>query len=184
MAAISYARPAVSDLVLRVFERRLHPEFFDSLAAIPIRTPHYIAEIRLCPAGHLLWIQTPRGHLTEIITEGQHPLSQQNSALTLRLRGGRTHTQTFGSLVYNVAFQVEQLSPEVFLQVHDELSMDALRSELTIRLGSSSRMAPAAISLMTHEVLGKSLSVHAYHTFPEECVVVKTQTLLEIHPTT
>jgi hypothetical protein len=67
----------------------------------------------------------------------------------------------------------------VFLNLHEELSIDCGRADLAYRFPPANRLAPEALSLIRTEVCPRSLLIHAFHTFPESAAVVKTQSLFE-----
>jgi hypothetical protein len=50
---------------------------------------------------------------------------------------------------------------------------------LAHRFGSKSRLAPAPLSFIQTDEGPRSLFVHTFHTFPDNCAVVKTQSLFE-----
>ena len=68
----------------------------------------------------------------------------------------------------------------MFLNYHEELIVDCGRADLSHRFPSANRLAPGPISLIRTEADARSLLVHAFHTFPDCCAVVKTQSLFEL----
>ena len=83
-------------------------------------------------------------------------------------------------LGYQLSFQVERMDPVVYLQMHEEFSADCRRATLGRMFDPPNRLAPAALSYLRVEPFPRSLLVYAFHTFPENCAVVKTQTLIEL----
>jgi hypothetical protein len=75
---------------------------------------------------------------------------------------------------------VEVLDREVYLRFHEELLSDCDRAALALRFPAGNRLAPGPLSLIQTDSSADSLLVHAFHTFPENCAIVKTQTLFEI----
>lgn len=57
--------------------------------------------------------------------------------------------------------------------------MDAQRADLAYHFVSESRLTPGALSIIDYEANQSSLLIHAFHTFPDELAVVKTQSLFE-----
>jgi hypothetical protein len=41
-------------------------------------------------------------------------------------------------------------------------------------------LTPPALSVVKYELVGPSLSLHAFHTFPEERIILRTQSLIEL----
>ncbi len=58
--------------------------------------------------------------------------------------------------------------------------MVASRGRLFNRFRASNRMSPEPISQIHIESRVSDLSIQSFHTFPEECAIVRTQSLFEI----
>jgi hypothetical protein len=180
MTAVGFARPSVCELSIRVFRKRLHPELMEDLASAKISSPHFSADVHLCSSGHWLTIESERSHTSEAISSRLQVMPRQHRELDLVLRGGRTQSVCFDGLQYCVAFQVEQLPPDVFVELSDELALDRHHADLFRSYGGSSRLTPPALSVVKYELVGPSLSLHAFHTFPEERIILRTQSLIEL----
>jgi hypothetical protein len=99
-----------------------------------------------------------------------------------RLKGCRTETVEFESgLRYDVCCNLERLSLSVFLRQHEELVADGPKACLFAEFPGLNRFSPGPISLIRTEVCRRSIVVHAFHTFPEQLAVVKTQSLVELN---
>lgn len=178
---VDFVRPSVSDLMLHLFERPLHPELFEVCREESIVQPEYSARIRLCDSGHLVTFQTGRTVLTEVLTRRGQPLPERNERMSRALKGCRDESvELNGPLSYHVSFQVEKLAPEVFLTLHEELLLDCQHAPIAQSFGSANRLAPAALSFVQTDIWTHSLLIHAFHTFPEDCAIVKTQSLFEL----
>ncbi|MBW3543789.1 MAG: DUF2617 family protein, partial [Planctomycetes bacterium] len=178
---VDFARPDVSDLVLHVYGRSVHPELFDVYAATPVWYDAYEAVLRICDGGHTVSFRTADQAVTEVAAGRGNPLPQHKRLLEQRLRGCRDEALRFpNGLVYQVSFQLERLEPEVFLKLHEELLGDCARANLAHRFPPQTRLAPGPLSLIRTDAAPRSLLVHAFHTFPESCAVVRTQSLFEL----
>ncbi|MHC4877133.1 MAG: DUF2617 family protein [Planctomycetota bacterium] len=178
---VDFIRPSVSDLMLHMFERPLHPELFEVCREETIAQPDYRAQIRICDSGHVVTFQTGETVLSELVTRRGHPLPERKERLHRPLKGCRDESvELDGPIRYHVSFQVERLAPEVFLTLHEELLIDCQNAPIAHSFGSANRLAPAALSFMQTDVWTHSLLVHAFHTFPEDCAIVKTQSLFEM----
>jgi hypothetical protein len=67
----------------------------------------------------------------------------------------------------------------LYLRVHEELRADCAKADLAYEFPSPNRFSPGALSLVSAAVTRTSVLLHAFHTFPDHCAVVKTQTLVE-----
>jgi hypothetical protein len=85
-----------------------------------------------------------------------------------------------GGVQYQVDFQLETLDPEIFWTFQQELSHDGEREGMLHRFGSSGRLALGAISYINIETRSRSFLVQAFHTFPDDYAIVKTQSLIEL----
>lgn len=177
---VQFARPDVANLMLRVYPRLLHPEFFDCHAQAVAESGPLTIDLRLCSAGHTLCLRNGSSVITEAITERHQPLPKQHCVLEQKLRGCRTRSITLAhGFRYDVSCQLETLEPDLYLHLHDELLGDLSRADLALEFPSPNRFSPAALSMVKLDVTGSSAVVHAYHTFPDHCSVVKTQSLFE-----
>jgi hypothetical protein len=176
------ARPDVAHLMFRVFDRSVHPELISACASSAIEQPNYSVVLRICDAGHAVTFKHQADTLCEITSTAQHPLPQQKQIYSRRLRGHRQETINLagGHVLYHVSFQLERLDPDVFMHYHEELLNDSRRSLVAHQFRSTNRFAPPPLSFLHAEQQQRSLLIHAFHTFPGNCAVVKTQSLFEI----
>ncbi|MDX1969985.1 MAG: DUF2617 family protein [Planctomycetaceae bacterium] len=178
--AVQFARPDVADLVLRIYPRALHPELFDCHALAVAKAGPITVYLRLCSAGHAICLRQGKTVVTEAITEKNQPLPKQHCVLEQKLRGCRTRSVTLPhGFRYDVSCQLETLEPDLYMHLHDELLGDLPRADLSLEFPSPNRFSPAALSIIKLDVTSGSAVVHAFHTFPDHCAVVKTQSLYE-----
>ena len=81
---------------------------------------------------------------------------------------------------YSVSCSLEFLNPTTFLRHHEELVGDCSCASLSALFASSNRFSPGPMSLLRTEVTRDSIFVYAFHTFPDQLAVVKTQSLFEL----
>ncbi len=180
-------RPDVSDLVLSVFERPLHPELFVHCRSLALRNGAMVFDARLHSAGHVLVLRVGALVVTEVISDRREPLPRHSCLFQHRLHGDHDATAELGSrLRYSVSASIEQLVHATFLRHNEELIGDCFGANLSVCFESKNRFNPGAVSLLRIEATRDSLLVHAFHTFhtfhtfPEHLAVVKTQSLFEL----
>ena len=174
-------RPDVGTLVFRLFGRSVHPELVQVCARNFIRHAKWEGELAICHAGHMITFHHRTGMLCEVATCAETPLPSGGQVISRKLKGCRNESvEHDAGILYHVSYQVEHLAADVFANLHEELLADAARAYVSHQFPSGSRIGTSAISLMQTEVRSNSLLVHAFHTFPENCAVVKTQSLFEI----
>ena len=129
--------------------------------------------------GHVVIWKNRHVCLTEV-AGAEPPLSAGGPLLEHRMRGERCDMLGgVPGLNYQVSFQVERLSPDQFVAVHREILADSRKSALLHAFADSPRLALTPVGAIHLEARAGSLSLATFHTFPDECAVVKTQSLIE-----
>jgi hypothetical protein len=119
--------------------------------------------------------------LTEVAASAQHPLPERRRLLSYRLKGQRSdRVECRGGVLYHTNFQLEPVAPELFWTFQEELSRDGERQGLVHVFESSGRMALGAVSYINAETRSRSLLVQSFHTFPDDCAIVKCQSVFEL----
>jgi hypothetical protein len=173
-------RPKATDLVFHLYGRALHPELFEIRATRSIDRGGYAALIAITTAGHLVTWRKDGLTLTEIATSGAQPLPQKRRLLSHRITGERSdRMECRGGACYETSFQLESVQPEVFWSFQQELVDAGARRGLLHRFESGGRVALGAISWIDVETRPRSLIVHAFHTFPDDMAIVKSQSVFE-----
>lgn len=174
-------RPRVTDLVFQLYGRVLHPELFEIHASRSIERGGYTATVAITSAGHLVSWRKDGLILTEVAASASQPLPQKRRLFSYRLLGERSdRMECRGGACYQMCFQLETVAPELFWTFQQELCTDGGRHGLLHKFESGSRMALGAVSWMSIETKAKSLHVQAFHTFPDDLAIVKSQTLFEL----
>lgn len=174
-------RPKVAELVFQLFGRPLHPELFEVYQSRTIERGGYKARVEITSAGHVITWQYQGLTLTEVATSAQHPLPQKRRLVSYRLAGERTdRVECRGGVVYQMGFQLEPVDPEVFWTFQEELTQHSQHEGMLHTFNSSGRMALGAISYINVETRSRSLLVQAFHTFPDDYAIVKSQSVFEL----
>lgn len=176
---VGFARPNVADMVIRVFERSIHPELFEAVGEATVKLRGAVATLRIGRYGHMLEYRTKDSTMTEIATSKFAPLPTQLCMVDRRLIGYRTHTFETPNLRYHCSYQLESAPADVYLTLHRELETDARTSTLAVALPGSSTSSPECLSLLKCDLLPEGLVVHSFHTFPDDGAVLRIQTLFE-----
>ena len=174
-------RPKVAELVFRLYGRALHPELFEVHNSQTLKRGDYEATIDITSAGHVVTWRYQGLTLTEVATSAHHPLPQKRRLVSYKLKGqGSDRVECRGGAVYHVKFQLEPVDPQVFWTFQQELTCDGQRRGMLHRFEASGRMALGALSYINVETRNRSLLVQAFHTFPDDYAIVKSQSLFEI----
>jgi len=175
-----FIRPPVAELGFRTYDRVLHPEFFDSIATLRIERPSCTIVVRILPTGHVLEWRTDRAGLTEWIAGTEDCAPQRGQRIAFGFQAERRgHCNLPSGIEYQVSAQLEILPPEVFAHVHAELAFDGSKRGLLFHFQPHNRLGLTPLGYVAIDPVPRGLSVTAFHTFPDEFAVVKTQSLIE-----
>jgi len=176
----SSERPRVADLTFRVFGRPIHPDWFAVRAHRRVAVDGWVADIRIVAGGHAIAWRAGDVRLTEALAGASTELPEDGLLFRSPIRRERAASLRPGAgTEYRACLEVERVDPEVFAHLCDEMALDASRDRLFHRSAGANRMAPPAISHVKFESRAKGLLVHAFHSFPEERAIVRTQSLFE-----
>ena len=178
---ISVARPDAADLVLTSYGRALHPDLLCHHASALLTLPGISLDLRLIDAGHAFVFRTTRHTISEIIADRNEAYPVRGRLLEQKLKGSRAETVEFESgLRYDVCCSLERLTLAVFLRQHEEFVADGAGATLFSESPGESRFSPGPVSMIRAEATRRSVLIHAFHTFPGQLAVVKTQSLIEV----
>jgi hypothetical protein len=173
-------RPPVGELVFQLYGRPLHPELFDILAVRKYHREDGELRVWITRTGHVITWENADVLLTEL-ADADQTLSCSRRLLSYKMRGEHSaRLPCSHGVVYQMSFQVETLSPEIFLHVHEELLADGEKRGVLHHFQPNHRMSVAPLGLVVVDSRPGCVFVSAFHTFPEEYTIVKSQTLIEV----
>ncbi len=174
-------RPKVAELAFQLYGRALHPELFDVCLSRHVERGPYSAKIDVTSAGHVITWRYAGITLTEVATSALNPLPQKRRLMSYRLKGERhDRVECRGGVVYQMSFQLETVAPEVFWTFQQELSDGGDRNGMLFTFDAAGRITLGALSYLQVETRNRNLLVQAFHTFPEDYAIVKTQSMFEL----
>jgi hypothetical protein len=171
----------VTDLVFRLYGRSLHPELFRRHAVRHVERGEFRAEIAITESGHTVSWTSGNLTLVEVATSDRQPLPKKRRLLSYPIQGERSDSlECANGVCYETSFQLEKVRPDVFWTFQQELSADSISQGLFHRFATRGRLAVGAISWVNVETRTKSLLLQAFHTFPEEFAIVKSQSIFQL----
>ena len=174
-------RPKVAELVFQLYGRSLHPELFEVYESRAVKRGDYGAKIEITSAGHVVTWRYAGLTLTEVAASAHHPLPERRRLLSYRLRGERNdRVECRGGVCYQFGFQLESVDPEIFWTFQHELVRDGQRQGMFHKFDSSGRMALGALSYINVDSRDRQLLIQAFHTFPDDYAIVKSQSMFQI----
>jgi Protein of unknown function DUF2617 len=171
-------RPRIAELVFQLYGRSLHPELFEIHRTRRIERGGYTATVQITNAGHVITWQYDGITLTEVAASAHHPLPQRRRLMTHKLKGTcRDELECRGGVAYQMEFALEPVEKEAFWTYQKELAQAGEKEGLVHCFESSGRFGLGAISYINLESRNRSLKVQAFHTFPDDYAIVKSQSL-------
>jgi hypothetical protein len=98
-------------------------------------------------------------------------------------RLGEPHTEQIecrGGVVYQTSFQLEPADSAMFWMFQQHLACESERRGLLHTFDSSGRLAMGAMSYVNIETRSRSVLVQAFHTFPDDLAIIKSQSLFRV----
>jgi hypothetical protein len=174
-------RPRIAELVFQLYGRSLHPELFEIHHTRQIERGGYVATIQITNAGHVVSWQFGNITLTEVAASAQHPLPQRRRLMSHRLKGKCSdHVECRGGIHYQVEFSLEPVEKEAFWNYQKELTEASTKNSLVHCFEPSARFGLGAMSYVHLESRDRSLKVQAFHTFPDDYAIVKSQSVFTL----
>lgn len=180
--AITSGRAPVANTAFQVFAKAIHPDWFSVRGHRRLTQESWEADIRIIEGGHAILFRSGSVRLTEVLAGPETILPEPGRLFQSAIKHERSASlQPSGVVDYQTCFEVERVDSAVFNHLCDEMTVDASRGRLFHRFAPSNRLAPAPISLIHVEARTRGLSVQAFHSFPDERAIIRTQSLFEPH---
>lgn len=177
---ISQSRQRAEDLHFSLYQRALHPELFHIHQVRRVEQRAYSAEIWVVGLAHVVTVQFGDQYLTELVAEHSDLLPRMGLANTFRFRGERDYSQSFtGGLRYILSTQVERMTSNLFPATHRDIASDRERKGMYWEAEDYGPDGLKAFSFLDFEARDSEFHVHAFHLFPGERTVVRTQSIFE-----
>lgn len=171
-------RPKVAELVFQLYGRSLHPELFEVHNARIVERGGYRATVQITTAGHVITWQYQGIILTEVAAAANHPLPERRRLMSHRLKGTASdELECRGGISYKTQFSLEPVEKEAFWAYQKELTQAGTRQGLLHCFEASGRFGLGAMSYINLESRDRSLRVQAFHTFPDDYAIVKSQSV-------
>lgn len=174
-------RQRVDELHFSLYQRAIHPELFRIHRVKRVEQARYYAEIWVVGLAHVVTLQYGDQILTELITDDTDLLPKAGLATSFRFRGERDHTQSFGNgMRYILSTQVERMTPQLFPATHRDYVHYAQSRGMYVPFDEWTHEGLAPFSFVDYDARDHEFHVHAFHAFPEDLTLLKTQSIFEI----
>jgi Protein of unknown function DUF2617 len=180
---VSSGRLRVADLTFQVFRRPMHPDWFMTRVFRRIEHRSWTADLRIIEGGHAVLFRSGSVCVSEILSGPETALPEQGLLFHSHFRHERsTHLRPGGLIEYQSCIDVERADLDVFRHLCEEITIDSARDGLFHRFRSENRLAPAPMSRLQVDARASNLAIYTFHTLPDECAIVRTQSLYELKP--
>ncbi|MEW4455026.1 DUF2617 family protein [Bremerella sp. JC817] len=174
-------RPRVAELAFQLYTRPLHPELFEAFQTRTVERGGYTLKMDITNCGHVLTWRHEGLTLTEVCTSAHQSLPTKRRIMAYQIKGRRSDQfECHGGIRYHTTFQLEAVSTKLFRMCQRELCNDERKVGLVHEFDSSGRMTMGAVSYMNAETRNRSVFIQAFHTFPDDNAIVKTETYFRL----
>jgi len=173
----------VNELVFSLYQRPLHPELFNIFARRHLKTQKYEAFIWVTGCSHVVSVFGKKGlAVSELIATPQQPLPQQGLVERFAFKGRRSHKCCLSrGLSYMTDFQIEKMSSHLYRQSHLDLEKFARNRGIFVNFSQLPPSGLEPFSYIDFEARHKELHIHAFHAYPDQVTIIKTQSLFDFH---
>tara|TARA_B100000700_G_scaffold184410_1_gene203370 strand:+ start:522 stop:1118 length:597 start_codon:yes stop_codon:yes gene_type:complete len=173
-------RPKVKELTFQLFSRSLHPELFEVFKTRHIQRGSYEAQVDITRDGHVITFQHHSVTIAEVASAQSQPLPQRRRLLAHPIAGERSEVVNCRGIEYQTSFQLEVVPQEIFWSFQQELSQDSELRGMVHFFDNNGRMATGAMSYVNLETRQNSLLIQAFHTFPDDLAIIKSQSVFSV----
>jgi hypothetical protein len=169
------------DLNLFLYDRPLHPELFQHFADYRIRQGGYVADIWITGLSHVVTVTMGHRSVTELVFSDQEMLPTRGVLTRFRIKGERdADREAADGWHYMVSSQVETMAEPLYKSVHNDLIRHAARRgwHYAYEQWADGELVP--FTYIDHEARDREFHIHAFHAFPQDRTLVKTQSIFEL----
>ena len=178
-------RPKITDLSFHLFSRSLHPELFKLGNSRLYERENYSLNVNITTDGHWIAFEHNNFVFTEVSASAHHPLPSSQILISHPVEGACRNQMPLldGQIQYESKVQFEVVDAKTFVTIQQHLSRQTDHSEpsgLVYRFESNGRLDFGAVSYVDVQSFINHVKIRAYHTFPDTCAVLKSETLFKI----
>ncbi len=179
--AVQSIHPSAFELAFRLYDRAIHPELFDIHATKRIEGHGWLAVVSICAGGHVIELRTKNGSATELAIPAMLKTPDRGLTAGHKLGASRDWTASLaGGVRAYFSAHVDAVDSVAFRNLEQELTLDARRSAISHQFFGAGRLQSGPLSVIRHESLTHGVMFHAFHTFPGNSAILRTQSLYEL----
>jgi hypothetical protein len=174
-------KQSVSNLRFYLYDRPLHPEFFDIYHDRQITKSAYEAQIWVTGCTHVIAFMGQGQCAVEVTADAETALPQRGKLLEMPFRGERDHERKRSDGInYMMNFQVESMSADVYSKTHHDLARVGAGRGLFVPFPTWMARGLTPFTFIDYQAKPNELHVFTFHAFPEDLTIVKTQSIFEL----
>jgi len=172
----------ISSLRYYLYDRPLHPELFEIYNDRHLVMGAYEAQIWVTGCTHVIGFFRQKRSLVEITADDQSSLPRGGVLRQMPFRGEKAHQHRHvQGINYMMNFQVEQMSAKVYHKTHHDLAKIGAHRGLFVPFPTWMTQPPLTpFTYIDYEAKPRGLHVFAFHAFPDDLTMVKTQSIFEL----
>jgi hypothetical protein len=168
----------VGELSFALFQRPLHPELFSIYSRRHLKTEKYETMIWATGGAHVVSVFSKKMCMTEVISPPGQMLPVAGLLEKFAFKGQKNHKCTLGrGFNYMTDFQVERMTPSLYKQSHADLSRFSKNRGVFVTFPKLAAHGLEPFTYLDFEARRDELQIHAFHAYPEQVTIVKTQSL-------
>ncbi|MHC4444343.1 MAG: DUF2617 family protein [Planctomycetota bacterium] len=147
-----------------------------------MQRPSYQADIWVMGLSHVCTVESAGRYVTEVTTDDMDVLPQNGLVTSFQFRGERDHLEEFDDgMTYILSTQVERMNQNLFHASHRDLIRYASsRGMLVMFEDWTEEEDLPPFTFIDWEARDQELHVQAFHAFPTDYTIVKTQSIFEV----
>ncbi len=176
-----HIKQSLGQLTFHLYNRAIHPELFEIYRPQQFFQGDYEVIIWITGCSHLISVFHGKDCLTEVIAGPMQILPERGLLKSLAFRGERQHQCEWAKdCKYAINFQVETMSTNLYTAIHKDLVQAARKRGIYVPFPQWAKGKLAPFSYVDYEARATELQVHAFHAFPDQLTVIKTQSLFSM----
>ena len=171
----------VAGLRFVLYSRPVHPELFDIHHDHRICKGGYEARIWVTGLSHVIGVYAGEAMLTELIAPASAELPLRGKLASLPVRGEKDkEISGIPGLRYMVSIQLEKMGQRLYKRMHNELATAGGEGGIFVSFPQWASNGLTPFTYIAYTARARLLHVFAFHAFPDELSIIKTQSLFEL----
>jgi hypothetical protein len=178
---LGISKQTSGDLNFYLYRRALHPELFRIYLDRHLDSANYTADLWIVGLSHLVSFSSGGSIITELTGASSELLTDRNLVTQFKFRGERDFQHRFDDGTrYIFSSQVEEMTEHIFRTTYRDLVRYAKKKGLFVPYKQWASNGLEPFSFLDYETRDRELHVHAYHAFPGEWRILRTQSIFEL----